>query len=55
MFTATQLNKGSELIPLRAAGLPISRILASFFMIALVMALSMILVQELVVPAFKDE
>ena len=55
MFTATQLNKGSELIPLRAAGLPISRILASFFMIALVMALSMILVQELVVPSFKDQ
>jgi lipopolysaccharide export system permease protein len=55
MFAVTQLNKGSELLPLRAAGLPISRILASFFMIALVMALSMILVQELVVPSFKDE
>ena len=55
MFTTTQMNKGSELVPLRAAGLPLSRILASFFLIALVMALSMILVQELVVPAFKDE
>ena len=50
MFTTTQLNKGSELIPLRAAGLPLSRILASFFLIAMMMALAMIFVQEFVVP-----
>ena len=55
MFTTTQLNKGSELIPLRAAGLPLSRILASFFLIAMMMALAMIFVQEFVVPSFKDQ
>lgn len=55
MFTTTQLNKGSELIPLRAAGLPLARILASYFLIAFGMAFAMIVVQEFVVPSFKDE
>ncbi|MGE4619713.1 MAG: LptF/LptG family permease [Planctomycetota bacterium] len=55
MFTTTQLNKGSELVPLRAAGLPLSRILASFFLIAFLMTLSMIFVQEFIVPSFKDQ
>ncbi|OUU23202.1 MAG: hypothetical protein CBC13_06285 [Planctomycetia bacterium TMED53] len=55
MFTATQINKGRELIPLRAAGIPLPRILASFFLMALLMSGLMILVQETVVPSLKDE
>ena len=54
MFTATQINKGHELIPLRASGLPLPRILASFFLMALVMATMMIVVQEAVIPSLKD-
>ena len=55
MFTTTSLNKGSELIPLRAAGMPLSRILASFFLIAFFMATLMISVQEFIVPNLKDQ
>jgi len=55
MFTTTNLNKGSELIPLRAAGMPLSRILASLFLIAFFMATLMISVQEFIVPNLKDQ
>lgn len=55
MFTTTNLNKGCELVPLRAAGLPLSRILASMFLIAFFMASLMIAVQEFVVPNLKDQ
>ncbi len=55
MFTATQINKGRELIPLRAAGIPLPRILASFFLMALLMSGLMIVIQETVVPSLKDE
>lgn len=55
MFTATQINKGRELVPLRAAGIPLPRILASFFLMALLMSSMMILIQETVVPTLKDE
>ncbi len=55
MFTTTNLNKGCELVPLRAAGLPLSRILASLFLLAFFMASLMIAVQEFVVPNLKDQ
>lgn len=55
MFTITNLNKNCELTPLRAAGLPLSRILASLFLIASMMAIMMISVQEFVVPNLKDQ
>jgi lipopolysaccharide export system permease protein len=55
MFTTTKLNKGCELVPLRAAGLPLSRILASMFLLAFFMASLMIAVQEFVVPNLKDQ
>jgi len=55
MFTTTNLNKGCELVPLRAAGLPLSRILASLFLLAFFMASLLIAVQEFVVPNLKDQ
>jgi len=54
MFAVTQLNKGNELVPLRLAGLSTPRILAPFFLLALVMATGMIVLQEAVIPNLKD-
>ena len=54
MFAVTQLNKGNELVPLRLAGLSTGRILAPFFLIALLMAGGMVFLQEAVIPNLKD-
>lgn len=55
MFSISSLNKGSELTPLRASGLSFGRILGSYFLMGLVAAVSMVVVQELVVPSLRDE
>lgn len=54
MFTLTMLNKGSELVPMKAAGMSMHRILTPFFLMAALSALSMIIVQEAIVPNFKE-
>ncbi len=55
MFSITLLNRGQELVPLKVSGLSIQRILAPYFFLACIFMLLMILVQELVLPNFKDE
>ena len=54
MFAVTMLNKGCEIVPMRDAGLSTARILAPFFLAALVVATLMVFVQELVIPQLKD-
>lgn len=54
MFTLTMLNKGNELVPMKGAGMSIHRILTPLFLMAALSALSMIVVQEGIVPNFKE-
>lgn len=53
MFSLTLLNKGRELLPMKAAGISITRILAPCFFLAFVFALLQIGVQELMLPNLK--
>ena len=55
MFSVSSLNKGNELTPLRVSGLSFGRILGSYFLMGLVAAIAMVVVQELVVPSLRDE
>ncbi|MFQ5653540.1 MAG: LptF/LptG family permease [Planctomycetota bacterium] len=55
MFAITILNKGHELTPLKAAGLSMGRILAPFFLSAILLAAAMFIVQEEVIPRLKDQ
>jgi lipopolysaccharide export system permease protein len=55
MFALTLLNKSNELVPMKVCAISIQRILAPFFLLALVLALAMVLVQEFVIPNLKDQ
>lgn len=55
LFTVTILNKNNEIVPLRAAGISVGRILAPILVCAGVMGALMIVVQEAIIPVFKDE
>lgn len=55
LFAITLLNKGNEVVPMRAAGISVQRILAPFFAMALLSGLGMVFIQELVLPNFRAE
>ena len=55
MFTITNLHKGQEVTPLKAAGLSVQRILAPFFLMAGFFAVSMMAVQEFVLPTLRED
>ncbi|MEM7167326.1 MAG: LptF/LptG family permease [Planctomycetota bacterium] len=55
LFAVTLLNKGNEIVPMRSAGMSLQRILAPFFVMALLAGAGMIFVQELVLPNFRTE
>lgn len=55
MFTVTLLNKGSEIVPLKGAGLSVQRILAPFFVLALGFTILMMVSQEYLLPALKTQ
>ncbi len=54
MFTVTLLNRTRELVPMKAAGISIARILAPCFLIATCLAGAQIGIQELILPNCKD-
>jgi len=55
MFTTTRMVRHNELIPLHASGVSLYRILCPHFALAICCALSMIGVQELVIPRLSRE
>ncbi|MEM7262623.1 MAG: LptF/LptG family permease [Planctomycetota bacterium] len=54
MFAVTLLNKGQEIVPMKASGISIPRILSPLFLMALCFATVQIGMQELVLPNCKD-
>lgn len=54
MFALTLLNKGREILPMKAAGLSMPRILAPCFFLALLLALFQVGVQEFLLPNCKS-
>ncbi|MGE3165157.1 MAG: LptF/LptG family permease [Planctomycetota bacterium] len=55
LFSITLLNKGNEIVPMRATGMSMSRILAPFLVTAGFFGVLMIVVQETIIPRFKEE
>jgi len=54
MFTVTLLNRSREIVPMKAAGISVARILAPFFLLATLFAGAQIGIQELILPNCKD-
>ncbi len=55
MFALTLLNRNNELLPLKCSGMSLYRIVAPIFAMGLGFALLTFLLQELLIPAMKDE